>query len=217
MPSKLTTPEIIDRLRRRYPESSGAWANVVEFERIDFLAVATWQSKGFDVHGHEIKASRSDWLRELKKPGKAIYSMARCDYWWLVAPRNVARPEEIPHGWGFIEVGVNGCKVIHKAPRLRPALNRERFTVNGPNHEFWAREAFAMLARRYAYSTADRDAILDAVPDAQPYLDMAAKATGRVGPTIRAENREWMAAQARRRKENEKRIHDLLMRQAQTQ
>lgn len=216
MSVKFTTPQIIDRLRKRYPESQGAWANVVEFQNIDFMAVATWMSKGYVVHGHEIKASRSDWLRELKKPHKATFSMARCDFWWLAAPKGVAKPEEIPHGWGFMELGLGGFSVVLKAPRLRPALDKRRtIPGEGPNPEFFNRESFAMLARRYAYSTADRDALLDGIPEPRPYLDAAAMATGRATSDIVTANKEFAKRQAKYRKEERDRIHELLLRRGE--
>lgn len=178
--TKITTPEIIAKLQSRYPQNRGQWASIVEFEKIDFLAVATWQSLGFAVHGHEIKASRSDWLRELKKPYKARFSMARCDYWWLAAPRGVAKPEEIPMGWGFMELGPNGFRSVLPAPRLRPKLERQRTLPDGSiNEAFFNREAFAMLARRYTYASSDRDALMGAVVDPKPLLDLAADKTGR--------------------------------------
>lgn len=184
---KLTTPEIITRLQGRYPQNRGQWATVVEFEKIDFLAVATWMSLGFDVHGHEIKVSRSDWLRELKKPYKARFSMARCDYWWLAAPRGVAKPEEVPLGWGFMELGPNGFRAVLKAPRLRPKLERQRTLSDGSiNEAFFNREAFAMLARRYAYAISDCDALMSAVVDPKPLLDLAADKTGRFTSDDRA-------------------------------
>jgi hypothetical protein len=37
----------------------------------DFVAMDLWPSKGLHLHGHEIKVSRSDWLRELAEPEKA--------------------------------------------------------------------------------------------------------------------------------------------------
>jgi hypothetical protein len=188
---KYTTPEIVARLQNRYPQNRGQWATIVEFEKIDFMAVATWMSLEFAVHGHEIKASRSDWLRELKKPYKARFSMARCDYWWLAAPRGVAKPEEIPMGWGFMELGPNGFRAVLRAPRLRPKLDRQRTLEDGSiNEAFFNREAFAMMARRFNYASADRDALMSAVPDPQPHLDLAADRTGRFTSGDRAAQRK---------------------------
>jgi len=36
-----------------------------------------WPSGGLEIHGHEVKVSRSDWLRELKEPEKRPSSSVR--------------------------------------------------------------------------------------------------------------------------------------------
>jgi hypothetical protein len=191
----VNTDDVIQALRRKYDTSRGNWANIVEFERIDFLAVGCWASTGYDVHGHEIKVSRSDWLRELKKTGKADSQMIRCDYWWLVAPAGVLKDGELPSDWGFMQITESGCRVKVKAPRLRPEPSRSRFiqTDDGSfvyNKEFFDRESFAMLARRYSYAEADRESLMREFKDhpaAQEALDKAAAATGRAT----TEMREW--------------------------
>lgn len=215
MPQRYTTPEIIDALHRRYQQNDGRWANVVEFLAIDFLAVATGLAKGYEVHGHEIKASRSDWLRELKKPGKSLFSMARCDYWWLAAPKGIAKAEEIPHGWGFMELGMNGFRVVLKAPRLRPALDKRRVIPGvGPNPDFFERESFAMMARRFAYANADCDALLGVVENPKPHLDIAASATGRA---YSGTANKFATMKRRAVKEDRERIHEILLHRAENE
>lgn len=68
------------------------------------------------LHGHEVKVQRSDWLRELRDPTKADAWRRYCDRWWLVATPGVAKPEEIPDGWGLIV----GGRVVIQAPVLDP-------------------------------------------------------------------------------------------------
>lgn len=72
------------------------------------------------LHGHEVKVSRGDWLRELQDPSKAAAWSRYCDRWWLVAPSGVARPDELPAGWGLMEVAGSGLRVTVQAPRLDP-------------------------------------------------------------------------------------------------
>lgn len=69
----------------------------------DGVAVNLWKSRGYVIHGFEIKISRGDWLRELKLPQKAEEVFSYCDHWWVVAPPGVVRPEELPPGWGWME------------------------------------------------------------------------------------------------------------------
>ena len=72
------------------------------------------------LHGHEIKVSRGDWLRELQDPSKSAAWSRYCDRWWLVAPPGVARREELPAGWGLMEVTGAALRVTVQAPRLHP-------------------------------------------------------------------------------------------------
>lgn len=192
-----TTADMIEGLRKRYPQRAGKWANVVEFENIDFMAVACWASLEFAVHGHEVKVSRGDWLKELKNPNKSSPTMAMCDFWWLVAPKGVAKEEELPERWGFLEHNGYSFWCVRQAELLRSQV-KERYhgwdpQVRGliPNPEYHSRYAFAKLARRYAYAQADRDALLAAVPEPQPLLDAAAVRTGRWTKDQREDQAEW--------------------------
>lgn len=86
----------------------------------DAVAYALYPSTGHPIEGFEIKISRSDWLSELKKPGKAFPVMQYCDRWWLVATKDVAKLEEIPKAWGFYEVVNNKFYKRKHAPDLTP-------------------------------------------------------------------------------------------------
>lgn len=119
---------IRESLRKRY--SSPAYATFEEVtegsggfgQRVDFMAMNLWASRGYHLEGFEIKVSRSDWLREMKRPDKAESIFKRCDFWHLVAPRGSFRVDEIPEPWGVIEVlGGNALRVFKKAPKLNPA------------------------------------------------------------------------------------------------
>lgn len=71
--------------------------------------------------GHEIKVSRSDWLVELRNPDKAQAWKQHCDQWWLVAPKHVARIEELPPGWGWSAPTRSGVlRTVSPAPPLEP-------------------------------------------------------------------------------------------------
>jgi hypothetical protein len=86
----------------------------------DAVAVNLWKSRGHAIHGFEIKVSRSDWLRELKKPAKAEGVFSFCDYWWIVAPTSIVRDGELPPTWGLLELRARGLVVQAKAPHLDP-------------------------------------------------------------------------------------------------
>lgn len=83
---------------------------------IDAVTMSLWPSLGLELTGMEIKISRSDWLRELKDPAKASATFEYFDRWYLVAPRNVAKIEEIPGPWGWMAPENDKLVVIKKAP-----------------------------------------------------------------------------------------------------
>ena len=63
----------------------------------DFMAQDLWTTGGLHLHGHEVKVSRSDWLRELADPSKAEAFRRYCDRWWLVvSDRAIVKPGELP-------------------------------------------------------------------------------------------------------------------------
>lgn len=86
----------------------------------DLIVTDLWPSSGLAMHGHEVKVSRSDWLTEVKDPGKAAAFRPYLDYWWLVvSDPEIVRAGELPLGWGLMVVGSNGAlRVKVKASRL---------------------------------------------------------------------------------------------------
>jgi hypothetical protein len=75
---------------------------------IDAFAVRCWASgKGFERHAFEVKVSRSDFRNETpEKRAPAEVSAHRCAY---VVPAGLLKPEEIPPGWGLVEVYENAA------------------------------------------------------------------------------------------------------------
>lgn len=72
----------------------------------DFIAVDCWPTGGIELHGHEVKVSRSDWLHELKQPEKADAFKRYMDRWWLVvSDAKIVKPGELPQGWGLLVPG----------------------------------------------------------------------------------------------------------------
>lgn len=76
-----------------------------ELRTADALAIDTWESKGLEIHGFEVKCSRSDWLTELKQPEKSEPFRRFCDRWWLVtSSKDIVKPGELPAGWGHMAI-----------------------------------------------------------------------------------------------------------------
>ena len=104
----------------RYVYASGvrSRAGIDARRTADFIAIDTWPSSRFAVHGHEVKVSRSDWLRELKDPAKAGEFLPYMTYWWLVVPDvKIVDPAELPPGWGLMALSRGRLGVYRKAAR----------------------------------------------------------------------------------------------------
>jgi len=102
-PEWFTLPEV--------PPTKGA------LNRLDMVAWNLFSSRGLTVHGIEIKASRSDWLRELKAPQKSEHTHAMVESFYVAAPQGVVLLEEVPTEWGFLEIRGERLFTPKKAPR----------------------------------------------------------------------------------------------------
>jgi hypothetical protein len=116
----VTTAEIMSALRARFAEPEHAFIPQVPCgtggnagRTADALAMSVWPSRGLILHGFEVKASRSDWLRELKAPAKAEEIAVFCDRWWLaVGDAAIVQPGELPATWGLLVP--RGLKLVVK-------------------------------------------------------------------------------------------------------
>lgn len=135
-----TASTLIDALRRRHAISTSAEAYAVMSEvrdvtgashggrrrYADILAIGLWPSRGLEIEGFEVKDHRSDWLREVKDPAKADAIFRFCDRWWLVSAPGVAKIEEVPSPWGWMEwvpaqKGALGRLMTRKqSPKMEP-------------------------------------------------------------------------------------------------
>lgn len=126
MGAALNANEVVEKLRGRYAPDSymlieQAPDDVMrQGSKLDVLVCSLWRSRGFELHGIEIKVSVSDWRRELKEHAKA-------DWWWrhvhrfyVAAPSDVAAliANELPAGWGLLAANGAGVRVLREiAPR----------------------------------------------------------------------------------------------------
>ncbi len=68
----------------------------------DAVIMSLWPSRGLELHGVEIKVSKSDWKREATDPRKAETIGAFCDRWWVhTAPGVIGDVSEVPPAWGW--------------------------------------------------------------------------------------------------------------------
>jgi hypothetical protein len=96
--------------------------------RCDAIAMSLWPSRGLELHGFEIKVSRSDFLRELKDPDKAEKIARYCDRWWLVTDdETIVQNGELPPAWGLLVRHGKSLRLKKEAPKLEPIEISRRF------------------------------------------------------------------------------------------
>ncbi len=111
-----------------FPELRNSTGFAKTVRTADFVAVNTWPSR-YEVVGHEIKVSRSDWLSELRNPAKADEFFKRCHRWYLVTADGVAQAEEIPPSWGWLSV-VDGKLKSRQPAKVTEAQRIDPFALS---------------------------------------------------------------------------------------
>lgn len=139
----MTAVNLMDLIRKRH--DGPAWIVIDEVgngtgshvsRHADAVAIGIWPSQGYEIHGYEIKVSRSDVQKELRDPSKADAVGKFCDYWWLaIADEKMIDGLTIPPTWGILAPRARVLRAIRKAPK--------RADVTPINRSF-----FAALTRR---------------------------------------------------------------------
>jgi hypothetical protein len=120
-PEHCTTPQMLDALRRRYERDDGSCVFIPELrvgtgygkgkeQRIDAYLLHCWGS--LDRIAFEIKASRGDFLRELKQPLKRRAALVLSNEFYFVAPEGVIKQDELPLECGLIVVKWSSWETI---------------------------------------------------------------------------------------------------------
>lgn len=130
----ITSSDIEDSLRTRFCPPEYAFIPQVrngtgygrDVRTADALAMGLWPSRGLHLNGFEIKVGRGDWLSELKKPAKAEEIAQYCDFWWIVAPKDIVKLEELPALWGLMVLHGNTIRIIKQAPQLPSPIAIDR-------------------------------------------------------------------------------------------
>lgn len=134
-----TEARVVALLQARYPAPEWAFVHGlrthVGYARpgresyMDAFAMCCYPSKGLTRVAFEIKVSRSDWLAELRDPGKRKNAMRVSHQFWFVAPPKTIKKGEVPEGCGWMEATAGGLRV------KRAARHRE---VDDPPQDFVA-------------------------------------------------------------------------------
>lgn len=101
---------------------------------LSFAEIKSWGCKeqpdaiGWDFRGRscllEIKTSRSDFFADQKKPfRKKNKGCGRLRYY--VTPKGLVKPEELPEGWGLLEVSGRGLRIKKKSDIFTPDSKSE--------------------------------------------------------------------------------------------
>lgn len=108
------TSDVVDALRRLHPTHDGQWCFIDELrlgvgyskstceQRLDALATHCWTP--YERVAYEVKTSRSDFLREMKKPAKRKRGLMLSNEFFFAAPAGLIAPEEVPPECGLYEV-----------------------------------------------------------------------------------------------------------------
>jgi hypothetical protein len=131
--TKLTSTLIREAISKRWaaPEYAVMWevgrsTGAVNTRYADAVIMSLWPSRGMELHGVEIKVSRSDWRREAADPEKAEAIAAYCDRWWVfTAPSVIQDTAELPPAWGAREFDGKAWRTIKEAD-LTPAKPCDR-------------------------------------------------------------------------------------------
>jgi hypothetical protein len=130
VPPPVTERVMLDALHARYSQCHGNGVRYVVAEHVksgggfdarrtaDLIAVDMWKAGRYEVHGHEVKVSRADWLRELRDPDKAGEFLPYVNRWWIVVPdAGIVRDGELPAGWGLLALRGGLLAAVVKARR----------------------------------------------------------------------------------------------------
>lgn len=84
----------------------------------DAVIMSLWPSRGLELHGVEIKVSRSDWKREAADPAKAEEIAQYCDRWWVIAaPGVIDDLSDVPPAWGVREFDGRTWRTLKEAEK----------------------------------------------------------------------------------------------------
>lgn len=120
------TRAMYELLKHRHPAPE--WATFAELNIgtgsnggrwIDLYAMNCFPSKGNLKIAYEIKASRADFLREMRQPNKRAAAEKLADECYFVAPHGLLAADEVPEGWGLIVMNKGGLRMVKQAKQRR--------------------------------------------------------------------------------------------------
>lgn len=112
----MTHAELVDRAVRWLKGAKRCrvvWtqATILTSEQPDAIG---WVTGGWSILV-ECKASRADFFRDQNKWHRRGVGMGNRR--WYLTPAGLVKPEEVPEGWGLLECGPRGVRIVKEAPR----------------------------------------------------------------------------------------------------
>lgn len=104
--SHVVTAQVLGCLATAHPYPE--WSSFQELRilngsrRIDFWTISAYPSGAYRAVAYEVKATRADFLNELKHPEKRLDAEECAHECWFAMPTGIAKPEEIPENWGLM-------------------------------------------------------------------------------------------------------------------
>lgn len=82
---------------------------------IDAWAMHCWPSREHLRISYEVKVSRTDFIREIRKPSKRIMAMRYSNEFYFAAPEGLLKASEMPDDCGLVEIAPDGVGVALRA------------------------------------------------------------------------------------------------------
>ena len=130
-----STRDILDALNEKYRtlsesgfDNAPVWIYFDELQssgdrgsRVDFWAMACWNSLNHRRISYEIKTSRGDFLHEIKNPNKKEFAMRVSNEFYFVTPPGLIKEDELPEDCGLVELSIEGELIVKlKAKHRNP-------------------------------------------------------------------------------------------------
>lgn len=125
---RITAYQLRVALRDRYepPEWHVEEEVTLGGRRLDVVALNLWGARRYRIVGFELKVDRGDWLREITDFRKSEEWCAVADQFYVVTPSKLIRADELPEGWGHLELcGSRMMTRRHAAQKTGATLPRE--------------------------------------------------------------------------------------------
>lgn len=205
-PEKLTAGLAVAHLYRRYPAPEffcvhepliGQSGPNNTDRRADFMALRMWGGVSRAPLGFEIKVSRADFLQEVGDPDKRRPLEECCSACYFVAPPGLFRVDELPEGWGWIQLTAGG--LIRKKEARHRAMECPSWLL-------------AVLMKRLLddrwHDRARRPVVVDVTPELFKFAGLEVTPNQLLGEARKIWKHELDAARADgRRQEREDRNH----------